>query len=105
MGKSIGGKPPLGAANQNRLVAAAILRQAKSGNMVAAIWWSKNRMGWRDAAKIEHEVQWDLSKLSAEDLATLERLQSKAVTIDAEPVAIASGESEAQHSGDQGAAS
>jgi hypothetical protein len=35
-------------------VAETLFRQAVGGNITAAIWWSKCRMGWRERQEIEH---------------------------------------------------
>jgi hypothetical protein len=44
----------LGAITANAKVAEALYRLAVGGDVTAAIWWSKCRMGWRERQAIEH---------------------------------------------------
>ncbi len=42
-----------GGAQANGLVVAALFKEAKGGNVKAAIWWTQARMGWSETQKVE----------------------------------------------------
>jgi hypothetical protein len=44
----------VGATKANAKVAESLYTQALAGNMTAAIWWTKTRMGWKETIRSEH---------------------------------------------------
>jgi len=44
----------LGALKANIDVGRSLYNEAINGNVSAIIWWTKNRMGWRDVQRTEH---------------------------------------------------
>src|SRR5664279_4929788 len=43
-----------GAIEANAQVAQSLFKQAtKGGNMTAAIWWTKTRMGWKETVRVD----------------------------------------------------
>jgi hypothetical protein len=44
----------LGVIEANAAVARTLWQQAVDGNITAAIWWTKSRMGWREKQEIEY---------------------------------------------------
>jgi hypothetical protein len=76
----------VGATKANAKVAESLYTQALAGNMTAAIWWTKTRMGWKETIRSEHTgadggpmrtvQEFDLSKLSDDQLVALESILS-----------------------------
>jgi hypothetical protein len=76
----------VGATKANAKVAESLYTQAIDGNMTAAIWWTKTRMGWKETVRSEHTgtdggpmrtvQEFDLSKLSDDQLVALESILS-----------------------------
>lgn len=72
----------VGAVKANANVVKSLYTQATKGNVTAAIWWTKCRMGWKETVRtelagknggpIQHHV--DLSRLTDAQLATLEEI-------------------------------
>jgi hypothetical protein len=44
-----------GAIEANAQVAQSLFKAAKGGNMTAAIWWTKTRMGWKETVRVGGE--------------------------------------------------
>jgi len=44
-----------GAIEANAQVAQSLFKAAKGGNMTAAIWWTKTRMGWKETVRLGGE--------------------------------------------------
>ena len=65
-----------GMAVANYQVAKSIYEQAVGGNVTAAIWWTKARMGWSETSfqKDSHETKFE--RMSEEEL--IEHLQCQA---------------------------
>jgi len=80
--KHFGDELRRGVAKANSLVGQSLFMQATGGGdwtkaiPTAAIWWSKCRMGWKET--IRHQHQFDLSRLSDEELDAFERIAAKA---------------------------
>ena len=45
----------LGVAKANSKVGQSLFQMATTGNVAAAIFWTKSRMGWREVIKVENE--------------------------------------------------
>lgn len=69
----------MGAANANAEVVAALLANAKSGNVTAQIWWTKCRMGWKETIKTENETTVNVVDGAKEQLSSLLGLDSPAI--------------------------
>jgi len=52
-----------GRAEADLTVIQSVLEQARQGNMTAAIFWLKNRCGWRDAYDLKHQGMKDTKVL------------------------------------------
>jgi hypothetical protein len=51
-----------GQVKANTAVAQSIYRAALSGNMTAAIFWAKTRMGWKETTVLEHDITGRLAE-------------------------------------------
>lgn len=78
----------LGSVQANAAIAETLYRIAKAGNPSACMFWLKTRAGWRETQKVElsgdseHPVEikhnYDLSKLSKEELLEMRSMLLKA---------------------------
>lgn len=61
----------LGAAQANVQIGKTLFEMATGGNVAAAIFWSKARMGWREKQEVDLNVRGDASNLTDEQLAAI----------------------------------
>jgi len=53
----------LGLAEANAKIAETLFKQATGGNIAAAIFWAKARMGWREKMDVEHSGQLQVTRI------------------------------------------
>lgn len=65
-----------GCAVANSMVAEALYKQARGGNITALIFWAKTRMGWKETMTLDHQSS-DGSMTPDRNKATLDELTSR----------------------------